>query len=83
MCASQPAKLKPPGLLHRDGKKPESVSVVPWMSGKCLVWDITCVVTFAQSYRALAVHTVGAVVARAENLRRRMPTLPDRIPFCV
>ena len=40
-----------------------------WRSGKLLVEDATCVDTFAPSYRSLAVHLAGAVVARKEALK--------------
>ena len=60
-------RREPPGLLCSDGKQPNGVSVVPWWSGKFLVWDATCANTFALSYRSLAVHAAGAVAARAES----------------
>ena len=67
--ARVPARLEPSGLLRRDGKRPDGVSVVPWRSGKLLVWDATCIDTFALSYRSLAVHSAGAVAARVESLK--------------
>ena len=67
--ARVPARLEPSGLLRRDGKRPDGVSVVPWRSGKLLVWDATCTDTFALSYRSLAVHSAGAVAARVESLK--------------
>ena len=56
-------------MLRSDGKRPDGVSVVPWRSGKCLVWDVTCVDTFAPSYRSLAVQGTGTVATRAESLK--------------
>ena len=67
--AHVPARLEPQGMLRSGGKRPDGVSVVPWTSGKCLVWDVTCVDTFAPSYRSLAVQGPGTVVARAESLK--------------
>ena len=67
--AHVPARLEPQGMLRSDGKRPDGVSVVPWMSGKCLVWDVTCVDIFAPSYRSLAVQGPSIVAARAESLK--------------
>ena len=67
--ARVPARLEPPGLLRRDGKRPDGVSLVPWKAGKFLVWDATCVDTFAPSYRSLAVHAAGEVASRSEVLK--------------
>ena len=67
--AHVPARLEPQGMLRSDGKRSDGVSVVPWTSGKCLVWDMTCVDTFAPSYRSLVVQGPGTVAARAESLK--------------
>ena len=32
---------EPVGLLRSDGKRPDSVTLVPWQSGKSLCWDVT------------------------------------------
>ena len=69
-AAGVSARLEPPGLLRCDDKQPNSISVVPWWSGKFLVWDATCVDTFAASYRSQTAHAAGAAVAtRAEILK--------------
>jgi len=41
--------------------------VVPWKSGKLLVWDATCPDTVAPSYIAVATSGAGAVAAQAEE----------------
>ena len=48
--AKIPARLEPSGLYCSNGKRPDGISVVPWKSGKLLVWDATCPDTFAPSY---------------------------------
>ena len=73
--ARVPARLEPSGLLRRDGKRPDGVSVVPWRSGKLPVWDATCTDTFALSYRSLAVHSAGAIAARVESLKEEVDLL--------
>ena len=45
-----PSKLEPSGLYRCDGKRPDGASIVPWKSGKALVWDFTCTDTLALSY---------------------------------
>lgn len=45
-----PTKLEPSGLSRNDGKKPDGVTLTPWSKGIPLVWDATCVDTFADSY---------------------------------
>lgn len=45
-----PANLEPMGLSRNDGKRPDGVTLTPWFKGKPLVWDATCVDTFADSY---------------------------------
>ena len=67
--AGVPATLQPPGLLRSDGKRLDGVSMVPWRSRKFLVWDATCIDTFAPSYRSLAVQAAGAVAEKVESLK--------------
>ena len=64
--AGIPARLEPPGLLRSDGKRPDGMTLVPWSSGRPLVWDATCSDTFAESYRSQATSGAGCVAALAE-----------------
>ena len=57
--AKIPSRLEPSGLYRSDGKRPDGASVVPWKSGKLLVWDATCPDTFAPSYNGLASSEAG------------------------
>jgi len=54
-AAGVPSRLKPPGLLQSDGKRPNGMTLAIWWSGRPLVWDAvwdaTCPDTFAVSYR--------------------------------
>lgn len=65
--AGIPSRLEPPGLLRTDGKRPDGMSLVPWSSGKPLVWDATCPDTFAASHRSHATHGAGCVAGHAEG----------------
>ena len=68
--AEIPSRLEPSYLSRTNdrnvNKRPDGVSLVPWDSGKCLVWDFTCPDTFAQSHLNKAVSGQGAVASVAE-----------------
>ena len=59
--------MEPPGLLRTNEKRPDGMTLVPWKSGRPLVWDTTCPDTFATSYRGQATAKAGDVAARAEK----------------
>ena len=58
------------GLYRLDRKRPDGVFVVPWKSGKLLVWNATSSDTFAASYSTLASTEAGMVTAQAEERKR-------------
>ena len=68
--AKIPCHLELSGLYRSDGKCPDGASVVPWQRGKILVWDATCLDTFAASHREIAIREPGAVAAAAEHRKR-------------
>ena len=77
-----PSRLEPTGLLRTDGKRPDGISLVPWSSGKLLVWDATCPDTFAPSYRAQATLGPGEVAALAEARKeQKYASLPPNHSF--
>ena len=67
--ASVPSRLEPPGLFPSNGKTPDSMSIIPWSSGRLLVWDATCTDTFAYSSLSAYVIEAGAVALQAEKLK--------------
>ena len=67
VAAKVPSRLEPSGLYRTDGKRPDSITVVPWKKGKLLIWDATCHDTFASSYSPSATREAGAVAALAEE----------------
>ena len=73
-CSLDSAKilshLEPTGVYHTDGKRPNGATMVPWKSGRMLVWDVTCADTLAPSHRQLASREAGAVVASAEQRKK-------------
>ena len=66
-AAKIPSRLEPSGLYRADGKCPDGITLVPWKSGRLLVWDVTCPDTFAPSYISSAIREAGAVAASAEG----------------
>ena len=53
----------PSGLSPADGRRPDGMSMVPWTSGKLLVWDATCSDTYTPSNvnNGVAITGAGAV----------------------
>ena len=41
---------EPSGLDRGGGKRPDGVTLVPWVRGRCLLWDATCPDTLASSH---------------------------------
>lgn len=60
-----PTKLEPSGLLRNDGKRADGVTLTPWSKGQLLVWDTTCVDTFADSYISKTFREAGKLADKA------------------
>ena len=69
-AAHLPSRLEPTGLSRSDGKRPDGVTLVPWKSGRLLVWDATCSETFAPSHLPSATREAGTVAAQAEQSKQ-------------
>ena len=41
--------LEPSGPNRGDGKRPDGITVHPYSRGHCIIWDATCVNTFASA----------------------------------
>lgn len=67
ISANVPCVLEPPGLSRSDGKRPDGLTLVPWQRGRSLIWDATCVNTFATSHLP---HTMNVAGAAAETAAR-------------
>ena len=68
--ANVPSCHEPSGLECADGKHPDGVTVVPWRSGKHLVWEATSPDTFAPSYLMSATSEAGALAAFDESRKK-------------
>ena len=69
--AGIPSTLEPHGLNRGDGKRPDGVTLFPWRNGRCLVWDVTCVDTFAEGHLTAGALQVGSAAEAAEEQKRR------------
>ena len=77
-AAHLPSRLEPTGLFRSDGKRPDGVTLVPWRSGRLLVWDATCLDTFAPSHLPSATREAGAVAAQAERSKQEKYSALDQ-----
>ena len=69
--AGLPSVLEPPGLDRGDGKRPDGITVFPYRNGKSLVWDCTCVDTFAETHLNDSAVDAGAAAGAAEYRKRQ------------
>lgn len=71
-----PTRLEPTGLNRDDGKRPDGMTLIPWMKGRVLVWDSTCADTFANSYLKRTSTKAGEAaeiaVKRKKNLYKKI-----------
>jgi len=66
-AADIPSLKEPQGLCRSDGKRPDGLTLVPWQSGKSLVWDVTVVCPLADSYVASAAREASSVAELAAS----------------
>ena len=65
--AGIPSVKEPVGLSRSDGKRPDGMTLVPWITGKCAVWDVTVIDTMANSYLNSTSVTAGAAAEIAAS----------------
>ena len=63
--AGFPAIKEPPGLSRTDGKRPDGLTLIPWRSGRTLIWDATVTDTVAASYLPATSVMAGAAAELA------------------
>ena len=68
--AGVPSHLEPTSICRSDGKQPDGATVMPWKTGRVLVWDVTCPDTYAPSHISVETREAGAVAAQAEQRKR-------------
>ena len=65
--ADIPAILEPQGLSKTDNERPDGLSLFPWKSGKCVVWDYTCTCTLSWSNTEANCEDPGKPAEKAER----------------
>ena len=68
--AGLPSVLEPPGLDRGDGSRPDGITVFPFSGGRSLVWDCTCVDTFAGVHLNRSAMEAGIAANNAEERKR-------------
>ena len=63
--------MEPPGLDRGDESRPDGITVFPCSGGKSLVWDCTCVDTFAGIHLNRSVMEAGTAANSVEERKRR------------
>lgn len=56
-------------MLPGSSLRPDGTSVVPWLRGRCIAWDVTCPDTIAASYLADTAAVAGAAAERAASAK--------------
>ena len=69
ISAEIPSVLEPPGTSRDDGKRPDGMTLIPWDSGKPLLWDFTCVDTTAASHLNSTAACAGAAAVSVESIK--------------
>ena len=65
--AGIPAMKEPTGLSRTDGKRPDGMSLIPWLNGKSVLWDVTVVNTMEESYMATSPQLTAGVAEMADH----------------
>ena len=80
--AGLPSVLEPEGLARRDNRRPDGMTVFPFRNGKALVWDATCVDTYASTHVNHCALQAGHAANNAErNKNIKYQNLCDRYIF--
>ena len=65
--AGLPSFLEPPGLDRGDGSRPDGITVFLFSGGRSLVWDCTCVDTFAGAHLNRSAMEAGTAANSGED----------------
>ena len=65
--AGIPVTKEPSGLFRSDGKRPDGLSLIPWLNGKSLCWDVTVIYPLAESYVNEAAREAGTAAEIAAS----------------
>ena len=73
--AGLPSVLEAPGLDRVDGSRPDDIKFFPFSGDRSLVWDYTCVNTFAGIHLNRSAMEPGTAANCAEELKCRKCTV--------
>ena len=80
--ADAPAVKEPTGLIVADGKRPDGMSLIPWLQGRRVAWDVTVIDTLAISYVSSDPITSGhAANIAADRKMMKYSGLPNTFLF--
>ena len=80
--AGIPCNLEPPGLDRGDGRRPDGMTVFAYRNGMPLVWDATCVDTFAATHVVHCAVNPAHAANQAEQAKiEKYRNLTDRYLF--
>jgi hypothetical protein len=68
--AEIPSIREPNGYYRKDNKRPDGITLIPWLCGKPLLWDVTCTDTLAKSYIELSSKKAGEAARLRENAKK-------------
>ena len=64
------------GLIRRDGRRPDGATMTPWLRGRSLAWDFTCVNRLA-TFHITSGNREGPIVASEAEETKRETLLRD------
>ena len=66
-----PTVVEPVGVCRNGGKKPDGMSLIPWLRGLPLLWDFTCSDTLAPSNLSTSASGASRLANCAESAKFR------------
>jgi len=72
-----PAVKEPINLMQDDNKRPDGTTLLPWVRGKPMAWDVTVPDTYAESPIGNTTTKPGAAAQKtAQNKTENTPNWP-------
>ena len=65
--AGVPSSKEPSGLSRTDGKRPDGMTLIPWQTGRNLIWDVTVADTLATSHLPATSQLAGGAAQSASD----------------
>ena len=65
-----PSVREPDGMFRSDERRPDGVTLVPWVQGRCLAWDATVVDTLAVSHLPATSVSAGSAAEAVAKTRK-------------